>query len=124
MIPVLIKDVNPCEILGGFVQKYRVFRFVFKENATPPEKYHYPRAEHCITFYVKDIQRFRFLDSTAICSFQRSVIVGMFNTPVIRYGGNDFLAVKVVLHTTALYRLTGFPTHQLTNTFIDAEEVF
>jgi len=124
MIPVLIKDIIPCNNLIDFVQKYRVFRFVFKENVTPPEKYHYPRAEHCITFYLRDIQRFRFLDSTVICSFPRSVIVGMFNTPVIRYGGNDFLAIKVVLHPTALYRLTGFPIQQLTNTFIDAEEVF
>ncbi|MBC7746304.1 MAG: hypothetical protein H7096_14515 [Flavobacterium sp.] len=48
----------------------------------------------------------------------------MFNIPVIRYGGNDFLAIKVVLHPTALYRLTGFPIHQLTNTFMDAKEVF
>src|SRR6476646_8773413 len=104
MIPVLLKDILPCEQLQPYVRKYQVFRFLFDKAVTPPVKFHPPRPEHCITFYIKDIQKFSYINSLAIHTYPACVINGMYTVPVNRYGGNDFLAIKGVLQPS---RCTG-----------------
>jgi AraC-like DNA-binding protein len=48
----------------------------------------------------------------------------MYNIPLNRYGGYDFLAIKVVLQPGILFCLTGMPVQELANTFIDAEALW
>lgn len=124
MIPVLLKDISPGERLQGHIRKYQVFRFLFDQEVAPPVKFHLPRPEHCITFYIRDIQKFSYLDSGTIFSYPQCVINGIYTVPVYRYGGNDFLAIKVVLQPSVLYQLLRFPVDELTNKFINAEEVW
>jgi AraC-like DNA-binding protein len=124
MIPVLLKDLSPGEALQGYVRKYQVFRFLFDKEVVPPVKFHLPRPEHCISFYVRDIQKFSYLDGATVYAYPQCVINGMYTVPVYRYGGNDFLAIKVVLQPSALYQLLGVPVDELTNRFINAEEVW
>src|SRR5690606_28915613 len=50
------------------------------------------------------------------------VVNGIYTIPLIRYGGRDFLAIKVVLQPTVLSRLKILEVKELTNTFIDAED--
>jgi AraC-like DNA-binding protein len=124
MIPVLLKDILPGEHLAGYVRKYQVFRFIFDKAVIPPIKFHPPRPEHCITFYVKDVQKFSYLNSAIRSSYPQCVINGIYTVPVYRYGGNDFLAIKVVLQPSVLHQLLRFPLNELTNKFIDAEDVW
>ena|SRR5665213_3302490 len=124
MIPVLVKDILPCSILQKYVRKYQVFRFVFDKEITPPIKHHYPRPEHCITFYIRDAQKFTYSAPTTIQSYPQCVINGMHTVPVHRYAGNDFLAIKVILRPSVLFQLVKFPLNELTNTFIDAEDIW
>lgn len=124
MIPVLLKDISPCEQLQQYVRKYQVFRFIFDKEVTPPVKFHPPKPEHCITFYVKDVQKFSYLNSTAIHAYPPCVVNGIYTVPVYRYGGNDFLAIKVVLRPSILYKLIKVPVNELTNKFINAEDVW
>jgi AraC-like DNA-binding protein len=124
MIPVLLKDILPGEHLTGYVRKYQVFRFIFDKAVIPPIKFHPPRPEHCITFYVKDVQKFSYLNSAIQSSYPQCVINGIYTVPVYRYGGNDFLAIKVVLQPSVLHQLLRFPLNELTNKFIDAEDVW
>jgi len=124
MIPVLLKDILPGKQLHQYVRKYQVFRFIFDKEIIPPVKFHPPKPEHCVTFYVKDVQKFSYLNSTVIHSYPRCVINGMYTVPLYRYGGNDFLAIKVILQPPLLYQLIKLPLYELTNKFINAEDVW
>ena len=107
-----------------YVRKHQVFRFIFDKAVTPPVKFHTPRPEHCITFYVRDTQKFSYLNSTAIHTYPRCVINGIYTVPLYRYGGNDFLAIRLVLQPATLYRLLKLPVGVLTNKFLDAEDIW
>jgi len=124
MIPVLVKDILPNAALEKYVRKYQVFRFVFDKKITPPIKHHYPRPEHCITFYIKDTQKFTYQNFPTIQSYPQCVINGMHTIPVYRSGGNDFLAIKIILRPAVLFQLLRFPLNELTNTFINAEDIW
>ena len=124
MIPVLVKDILPNAALQNYVRMYQVFRFVFDKNIIPPIKHHYPRPEHCITFYIKDKQKFIYSETDTINAYPECIINGMHTIPVYRYGGNDFLAIKIVLRPTVLFQLLRFPIKELTNTFINAEDIW
>ncbi|MDQ6758084.1 MAG: AraC family transcriptional regulator [Bacteroidota bacterium] len=124
MVPILLKDILPSPVLKEYVWKYQVFRFLFDKNIIPPAKFHAPRPEHCITFYVRDSQKFSEYNSSSVLTYPQCVINGMYTIPIYRYGGNDFFAIKVVLQPTALYHLIRTPLPGLTNYFIDAEDVW
>ncbi len=124
MKEALLKDILPKPDLQEYVRKYQVIRFVFEKGTDPPPKFHTPRPEHCITFYVRDFQRFSYLGIKEIITYPKCVINGMYNMPIYRYGGQDFWAIKVVLQPAALYHLIGIHVQKLTNTFLDAEDVW
>lgn len=124
MIPLLHNDILPNTALQNYVGKFQVFRFVFNEKINPPVKHHYPRPEHCITFYIKDTQKFQYVDLATIQSYPQCTINGIHTVPVHRHGGRDFLAIKAILRPAVLYQLTKFPLNELTNTFINAEDIW
>jgi AraC-like DNA-binding protein len=124
MKEALLKDFHPKPNLQQYVRKYQVFRFVFEKDTEPPPKFYTPRPEHCITFYVRDFQRFSYFGTKEIITYPKCVINGMYNMPIYRYGGQDFWAIKVVLQPAALYHLIGIHVQKLTNTFLDAEDVW
>jgi len=124
MKEALLKDIPPRPDLQEYVRKYQVFRFVFENDTAPPPKLHAPRPEHCITFYVREFQSFSYCGTKEIITYPRCVINGIYNMPIYRYGGQDFWAIKVILQPTVLYHLIGIHVQKLTNTFLDAEEVW
>ena len=115
MQPALLKRIFPCEILQHDVREYQVFRFLFDASISPPIKFHAPRPEHCITFYIRDAQKFSYINSPVIYTYPPCVINGMYTVPIHRYGGNDFLAIKVVLQPSTLFQLIKIPLLELTN---------
>ncbi|MBC7921179.1 MAG: AraC family transcriptional regulator [Ferruginibacter sp.] len=119
-----IEDFSPSLALREHVRKYQVFRLLFKKEALLPTKYHTPHPEHCLTFYPRDLQRYSHLRSPTVGTYPRCVINGFYNVPLNRHGGHDFLAIKVVFQPTTLFCLTGIPSQQLTNTFLDAQAVW
>lgn len=48
----------------------------------------------------------------------------MHTVPLQNYGGRDFLAIMAVLQPCVLWRLIKTPLNELTNRFIDAEEIW
>jgi AraC-like DNA-binding protein len=124
MESVLLKDINPSLVLQDYIRKYQVFRFVFNKDVIPQVKFHTPRPEHSITFYVRDLQKYSNLQSDKIVTYPRCVINGIYTIPINRHGGYDFWAIKIVLQPTTLSRLKFIPVNEITNRFISAEEVF
>jgi len=119
-----LQTILPRASLRECVREYQVFRFVFDKETTPPPKLHAPRPEHCLTFYVRDGQKFSDLAGGDIIAYPQCVINGLLNRPIYRYGGHDFWAIKVVLRPSAFFRLLHIPLPLLTNAFIDAEAVW
>ncbi len=102
----------------------RSFVLLFKKDKPLPIKFHTPLPEHSITFYIKDTQRVSYLNSDVIVTYPRCVINGMYHIPINRYGGYDFLAIKILLQPGVLFCLTGIPSYELTNSYIDAEALW
>lgn len=120
----LIKDIPPSKDLQEYVRKYQVFRFLFDASTSPPIKFHAPRPEHCITFYIRDAQKFSYHNSLIMSTYPPCVINGMYTVPIYRYGGSDFCAIKVVLQPSVLFQLIQLPLKEITNNFINAEEIW
>lgn len=110
--------------LAKFIQGYEIVRFVFANHMRPPVKYHTPRPEQSLTFYPRQAQRFSYTNTNQIITYPRAIINGVHTTPIYRFGAHDFLALRVVFQPGALFRLTGLPADELTNSFIDAEAIW
>ena len=76
-----LTDIAPSPLLRDFVRKYQVFRFCFDKNQTPPPKFHAPRPEQSITFYVKDLQKYSLVGHNQVVEYPRCVINGIYTTP-------------------------------------------
>lgn len=120
----LLKDIVPSYDLQEYVRKYQVFRFLFDTATSPPIKFHTPRPEHCITFYIRDAQKFSYFNSSIISTYPPCVINGMYTVPIQRYGGKDFCAIKVVLQPSVLFQLLKLSLREITNNYINAEDVW
>jgi hypothetical protein len=90
MIRALLSDIVPRPSLQNFVRKHQVIRFVFNREMNPPPKFHTPRPELCVTFYVKDLQRFSLIKDPNIIDYPRCVINGMYTQPIYRHGDMIF----------------------------------
>ena len=122
MEPVLLRRISPCIALQNYVRKYQVYRFSFEKDIVPPIKFHTPRPEHSITFYVRDPQKFSPINSETVSIYPRCVINGMYTIPLKRYGNHDFCAIKVVLQPTTLSRLRIIRVKELNDSHINAED--
>lgn len=120
----LLKNILPSENLQEYVRKYQVFRFLFDAPIIPPTKFHAPRPEHSITFYIRDAQKFSYHDSPIIYTYPPCVINGMYTVPIHRHGGKDFWAIKVVLQPSVLFQLINIPLPEITNNYINAADIW
>jgi AraC-like DNA-binding protein len=124
MEPALIKSYLPGTALEPYVRKYQVYRFSFEKDAELPVKFHTPRPEHTMTFYVREPQKFSSIDLGIVNTYPQCIINGMHNIPLNRYGSHDFCAIKVVLQPTTLSRLKIVKVKELNNTYVNAEDCF
>jgi AraC-like DNA-binding protein len=114
----------PSPALAPFIRVFRVVDFVFEHAKDLPFKPYPPRPEHCLSFYPRDTEVVEYADSTKKISNVRSALIGMHHVVTNRYVGQHFLLLQVVFQPGALFRLTGIPSFELTNSYLDAETVF
>lgn len=120
----LIQHYFPHPTLREFVRSYQVIRWSFAGDVVLPTKFLQPRPEHSIAFYVRDPQRFRPVGTTETIEYPRTILTGIQTVTLQRDCGRDFLALKIILHPSTLFRLTGIPAKELANNFIDAETLW
>lgn len=89
-----------------------------------PVKPYWPRAENCLSFFPKDPEQVEYGFDGKLIASSRSRLFGQHSVVTNRYVGRDFMVFQVQFQPGALYRLTGIPVQELTNTFVDAETVF
>jgi AraC-like DNA-binding protein len=96
----------------------------FKDVLSAPTKPYPPRPEHCLSFYPRDTEIINYPDQEEKIGKMRSALIGQHNVVTNRCVGLDFLVLQVVFQPSALYLLTGIPSYELNNQYIDAEAVF
>lgn len=121
---MVLSEFKPSPFLAQFVRVYRVVHFVFKDHTIIPFKPYPPRPEHCLSFYPRDTETVEYASNGTRINNLKTVLIGQQSEVTNRYVGSDFLVFQVVFSPGALYRITGIPSQQLNNCYIDAETVF
>ena len=122
---MISQDYFPTPALREYVKYYHIRHFVFSNNMPVPFKPYAPRPEQTLAFYPRDPEFVEYVSGKEIIKRPSSMIMGQYTVRTNRHlGGRDFLVFFVEFQPGVLYRITGIPYHELTNTFIDAESVF
>jgi AraC-like DNA-binding protein len=121
---MVLQEFAPCPGLREFIRAYRLVHFEFENIESLPCKKYPPKPEHCLTFYPKDLEQVEYAESGKKAGSFRIVLSGQQTEVTNRYVGKSFLVIQVVFNPGALFRITGIPSHKLTNDYIDAEAVF
>lgn len=115
----------PMPALREYVRQLQIVGCRFPaEMTTLPMKPYWPRAENTLAFYPRDPERHQYGSNGEKLSKPASVINGQYAMVTNRYVGRDFMVFQIQFQPGALFRLTGIPAKELTNSFVDAEAVF
>jgi AraC-like DNA-binding protein len=121
---MLLNEVKPTSFLSEYIRLYRIIDFCFPGTASIPPKIYSPRPEQCLQFYPKDTETVRYPDADRIISNKQATVVGQHTITNHRYVGREFLSFQVVFQPGVLYRLTGIPMQEVSNQYMDAEDLF
>lgn len=121
---MVLSQFTPSASLTEFVRVYRVVHFVFDDITKIPYKPYPPKPEHCLSFYPRDTETVEYVNNGTKIKNLKTVVIGQQNEVTNRFVGKDFLVFQVVFSPGGLYRLTGIPSRQLNNCYIDAETIF
>ena len=121
---MVLLEFRPSPFLSEFIRTYRIVHFVFDNSVVVPFKPYPPRPEQCLSFFPKETEAFECPANNKRVSNLKTVLCGQQNELTNRYPSNDFLNFQIVFQPGGLYRLTGMPSNELTNDYIDAETVF
>lgn len=121
---MLLQDFLPAPALRDHVRLYRLLRVVFDRSADIPCKAYTPRPENVLSFYPRDTEVVEYPGRKATIRKVRSALIGQQSIITNRHIGQDFFLFQVIFQPGGLYRLTGIPSCELHNQYIDAESVF
>ena len=115
----------PCPALRDYVRQLQIVGCLFPASmAVLPVKAYWPRAENSLAFYPKDPEQLEYGFDGNRLSKPCSTVNGQYSIVTNRHVGRDFMVFQVQFQPGALFRLTGIPSHELTNSFVDAEAIF
>jgi AraC-like DNA-binding protein len=121
---MLLNEVKPSPFLSEFIRLYRIVDFHFPRDVSLPCKVYPPRPEHCLQFYPRDTETVEYTEKKVVVSNKKATILGQHTIVNNRFVGRDFLVFQVVFQPGALYRITCIPAAELTNNYLDAEDIF
>lgn len=114
----------PSPALREYVRLYQIIGLTFGAGTVIPVKPYWPRPENCLAFYPRDASLIERSNGVIEEWKPRSTLIGQPSCITNRQVGADFVLFQIVFQPGALFRLTGISSHELTNTFVDAETVF
>jgi AraC-like DNA-binding protein len=122
---MILKDFAPHPSQNEFVRCYRIVHFDFVKAPEPILKAYSPRPEVCLHFFLRERELVQ-LGNGPKKDYKFPVVLAGQQTSVInRYlVGKDFITFNIVFHPTALFRLTGISSFELTDKYLDAEQIF
>lgn len=121
---MILKDFIPAPDVRQFVQLFRIVHLEFSREDAIPCKAYPPRPEQCLAFYPYDRETVQYASSNRTVSNLPVVLYGQFTEVTNRIIGNRFLVFQIVFLPGAIYQLTGIPSNELVNEYLDASLVF
>lgn len=119
---MIFREVLPDPILAPLVDNVRLVNFSAIDVGVKP----YPaRIEHALVFFARGFIKSHNLASGEKRKISRNALLGQqvgrlnFET----HCEDDFLMIEVIFKPGGLHRLLGLPLHELTNQYIDAEDL-
>lgn len=121
---MIFKNFEPRAELRGLVKSYHLRHFEFPSNFRIPSKPFPPRDEQYLNFYVKGFEKI-FLQRESLPIIRgKNCIVGQSTQLIQRVVSHQFLLIQVPFYPGALYRLTGIPFNELTDTYLELDLIF
>lgn len=121
---MILKDFIPAPDVRQFVQLFRIVHLEFSREDAIPCKAYPPRPEQCLAFYPYDRETVQYASSNKTVSNLPVVLYGQFTEVTNRMIGHRFLVFQIVFLPGAIYQLTGIPSNELVNEYLDASLVF
>ncbi|CCH53595.1 transcriptional regulator, AraC family [Fibrisoma limi BUZ 3] len=122
---MICQDFLPGPALQPYVKRYHLRHFVFADMASIPFKPYAPRPEQTLAFYPRGRELVEHIGSHRRIERPRSMLMGQYVERTNRHlSGSEFIVFLVEFYPGVLYRITGIPYYELTNTFVDAEAIF
>jgi AraC-like DNA-binding protein len=121
---MILKDFLPHLSLRTFVRCYRIVHMSFQRDEQPPFKPYTPRPEQCLAFYPHDRERVDFADGRNGVQNIPVALVGQALSVTRRHIHGHFMVIQVLFQPGALFRLTGMPSSEINDLYMDAEAVF
>lgn len=121
---MVLQEYKPSNLVSDYIRTFRLVHYDCKSDGSLPAKAYPPRPEHCLSFYARDPETVTYQNSGLTTGKLPTVLFGQQTEVTHRYVGNQFLLIQAVFKPGALFRLTGIPSHYLTNQYIDAATVF
>lgn len=121
---MICREFLPNPKLRAFVQGYQLRHFIFPAGSTIPFKPYAPRPEQTLAFFPRGNERVEHLTDKTMTTRPRSAIIGQYSERTNRHlVGPEFCVLLVNFRPGVLHRMMKLPFFELTNTFIDAEDV-
>lgn len=121
---MLLESFLPSPVLRDYVRNIGIVHFQFSANAIIPVKAYLPRPGDSIEFFLRDTEDVAYPGENIKTKRPFAVIIGQHTFVTNRYVGHEFLYINISFQPGVLFRLTGIPSFELANTYIDAEAVF
>lgn len=121
---MILKDFLPAPDVQSYVQLFRIVHLEFSKEDAIPIKAYPPRPEQCLAFYPYDRETVAFVGSNKVVHQLPVVLYGQFTQVTNRMIGHQFLVFQIVFYPGALYKLTGIPSSELVNEYLDGSIFF
>lgn len=121
---MILKNFLPKPCFEEYVQFYRIVHFNFEGIKQQPVKHYAPRPEHCLAFYPYDKEIINYNNSKQVNVMPALLSGQQLSISKRSIVGNKFLSFQIIFKPAGLYRLTGIPSYELTNDFVDADLIF
>ena len=121
---MILKDFVPALDVQAFVQIFRIVHLEFSKEDDIPIKAYPPRPEQCLAFYPLDRETVEYVGSNKVVNHLPVVLYGQFTQVTNRMIGHQFLVFQIVFLPGALYQLTGMPSSELVNEYLDGSIFF
>jgi len=121
---MILKDFIPAPDVQSYVQLFRIVHLEFSKGDAIPIKAYPPRPEQCLAFYPYDRETVAYVGSNKVVQQLPVVLYGQFTQVTNRMIGHQFLVFQIVFYPGALYKLTGIPSSELVNEYLDGSIFF
>ncbi|GAB4014382.1 helix-turn-helix domain-containing protein [Spirosoma koreense] len=121
---MLLKGFLPSPALREYIENIGIVHLEFPSDEPIPMKAYAPKTGDSLEFFLRDPEYVQYPGETTKTKRPVAFLHGQHTLVTNRYVGREFLYLNIKFQPGVLFRLTGIPAYELTNTYIDAEAVF